>query len=160
LMTVLWYGHPVLAIVASEATSLLFLGYIIFEVTIDVFDHSRRSTDDIRGAICIYLLLGFAFASAHIMTESLIPGSYTLDIDTTTESLQELDLETRDAVGRGIRQSLYYYSFVTLTTLGFGDITPTSSLARTLTWIEAVVGQLFIAIAIARLVGMRFGTDD
>jgi hypothetical protein len=105
-------------------------------------------------------LLGFAFASAHIMTESLIPGSYTLDIDTTTESLQELDLETRDAVGRGIRQSLYYYSFVTLTTLGFGDITPTSSLARTLTWIEAVVGQLFIAIAIARLVGMRFGTDD
>jgi hypothetical protein len=49
---------------------------------------------------------------------------------------------------------------VTLTTLGFGDITPTSSLARTLTWIEAVVGQLFIAIAIARLVGMRFGTDD
>jgi hypothetical protein len=157
---VLWSGHPVLAVVASEVTTVVFLGYIIFEVASDVFDHSRRDTDDIRGAICIYLLLGFAFGAAHIMTEALVPGSYGIGVEHSVEDLQSLDPDTRDAVGRDIRQSLYYYSFVTLTTLGFGDITPTTQLARTLTWIEAVVGQLFIAIAIARLVGMRFGSED
>jgi len=48
-----------------------------------------------------------------------------------------------------------YFSFVTMTTLGYGDLSPTSDLSRTLAWLQAVLGQLYIAILIARLVGMH-----
>ena len=51
--------------------------------------------------------------------------------------------------------TLLYFSFVTLTTLGFGDITPVSPLAQTLTWLEAVAGQLYLAILLARLVSLH-----
>jgi hypothetical protein len=51
-------------------------------------------------------------------------------------------------------QNLTYFSFVTLTTLGYGDILPISRLARTLAWMEAVFGQLFLAVLVARLVGL------
>ena len=48
-----------------------------------------------------------------------------------------------------------YFSFVTLTTLGYGDITPLTPVAQTLAWLEAVVGQLYLAILVARLVGLH-----
>jgi len=48
-----------------------------------------------------------------------------------------------------------YYSFATLATLGMGDITPRSSLARTLSWIEAVLGQIYLAVLVARLIGLQ-----
>jgi hypothetical protein len=50
---------------------------------------------------------------------------------------------------------LVYYSFVTMTTVGYGDITPVSPPARTLSWLEAMMGQFYIAVLVAALVGIR-----
>ncbi len=55
-----------------------------------------------------------------------------------------------------MKRELNYFSFVTLATLGYGEITPVSALARTLAILEAVIGQMFVAVFIARLVGFHF----
>ncbi len=60
-----------------------------------------------------------------------------------------------EAVNAGREYTFIYYSFVTLTTLGYGEITPASHWSRTLAWTEAVIGQLFLAILVARLVGLH-----
>jgi hypothetical protein len=53
-----------------------------------------------------------------------------------------------------------YYSFATLTTLGMGDITPKSPLARTLSWLEAVLGQIYLAVLVARLIALQRPPDE
>ena len=74
------------------------------------------------------------------------PGSFSVAEPLTAQALTSLQEQA---------SILLYFSFVTLTTLGFGDITPLTSAARSLCWLEAVVGQMFIAILVARLVGLQ-----
>ncbi len=132
-------SHAPLLEGSVQALAVLFFAYIVFEIVWDITVCSDVTNDTIRGATCAYLLMGLAWASAYQLLALLQPGA--INIGTGAEIAQE--------------QNYTYYSFVVLTTLGFGDITPVSGLARSLTWIEAVVGQLFIATIIARLVGMR-----
>lgn len=130
---------------AVQGLGVLFFSYIVFEIIWDITTSIDVSNDTIRGAFCAYLLMGLAWASAYQLVALLQPGA--INIGTGTES--------------ALVQNYTYYSFVVLTTLGFGDITPVSGLARGLTWIEAVAGQLFIATVIARLIGMRMrGNPD
>jgi len=129
---------------AVQGLSVLFFSYIVFEIVWDITTSSNVTNDTIRGAFCAYLLMGLAWASAYQLVALLQPGA--IDIGPGGEITQA--------------QNFTYYSFVVLTTLGFGDITPVSGLARSLTWIEAVVGQLFIATIIARLVGIRMRDDS
>ena len=60
----------------------------------------------------------------------------------------------------GAQQDFIYFSFVTLTTLGYGDMSPVAPLAKTLAWFEAVVGQLFLAVTIARLVSLEISHKE
>ena len=90
-------------------------------------------------AVCAYLLLGGVFGVAASLVELQSPGSF---IDPTVAS------------GTVPWQSLFYASYVTLATLGFGDVVPAASWARSLMSLEAVVGTLFVAVVIARLVGV------
>ncbi|WP_297081991.1 potassium channel family protein [uncultured Demequina sp.] len=90
-------------------------------------------------AVCAYLLLGGVFGVAASLMELQSPGSFT---DPTVAS------------GTVPWQSLFYASYVTLATLGFGDVVPTALWARSLLSLEAVVGTLFVAVVIARLVGV------
>ena len=93
----------------------------------------------IVGALCIYLLLGVLWAALYGLVEVFEPSAFQLAGSQAKEPLEH---------------SLYY-SFVTLTTLGYGDMTPLHPVARTLAYLEAVVGQLYIAVLIAGLVGRR-----
>lgn len=129
---------------AVEGLGLLFFSYVVFEIVRDITTSLDVSNDTIRGAFCAYLLMGLAWSSAYQLVALLQPGA--INIGTGGELTQA--------------QNYTYYSFVVLTTLGFGDITPVSGLARSLTWIEAVTGQLFIATIIARLVGIRMRNDS
>jgi len=95
------------------------------------------SPNRIIGAICIYLLLGVIWSIAYSVTEHWQPGSF--------HGLTE-------QVSATWNRDWVYYSFVTLTTLGYGDITPVSQTARSLSLIEAVVGQFYIAVLVAGLV--------
>jgi len=92
----------------------------------------------IQGAIAVYLLLGLAWAHAYELIEYLGPGSFTGAF--------------RDA---GRFSSWMYFSFVTLATLGYGDIAPVHPAARSLAVAEAITGQLYLAILIARLVSQE-----
>ena len=91
------------------------------------------------GGICIYLLLGMTWAFFYLFINIAIPDSF--DGLTSTEiGDQVIDL--------------IYFSFVTLTTLGYGDLTPVRPLARTVAYLEAIVGQFYVAVLVAWLVAM------
>jgi len=97
-------------------------------------------TNRIVGAICIYLLTGLLWALMYLLIAQAIPGAFN-----------------------GIEQSVWYenfadiayYSYVTLTTLGYGDISPVAPLARFLVYMEAIVGVFYMAILVASLVSTR-----
>jgi voltage-gated potassium channel len=97
------------------------------------------------GAICAYLLLGIALGLLNMFIHRLMPGSYT-GISDSPSSLAGLDM--------------IYYSFVTITTLGYGDISPVRPLARAVAYITAVAGQFYIAILVGMMVGAYMKQSD
>ena len=100
----------------------------------------RVSGDTLRGAVCVYVLLGVAWAVAYRFVGFLEPDAFNI---------------AGHFVDQGRSLALHiYFSFVTLTTLGYGDISPISPIARTLALLEAAAGQIYVAITIARLVSM------
>jgi hypothetical protein len=99
----------------------------------------------VRGAVAGYLLLGMACAYAYLLIDTLIPGSF---------QISAADLHSRKAQS----DAFYYFSIVTLTTLGYGDITAVHPVARSVVMMEALLGQLYPAILIARLVTLQMET--
>ena len=95
------------------------------------------SPNRIVGAVCVYLLLGVMWSLAYNVLEYLQPGSF--------KGLSELVSPTWNP-------DWIYFSFVTITTLGYGDITPITQTARSLAVAEAIVGQFYIAVLVAGLV--------
>jgi len=93
----------------------------------------------IIGAICIYLLLGLNWAMLFLFTNMAIPDSFH-GLTATTIGAQFSEF--------------MYFSFVTITTLGYGDLIPVKPLARTFAFLEAIVGQFYVAVLVAWLVGM------
>ncbi|MGE5798895.1 MAG: potassium channel family protein [Syntrophaceae bacterium] len=96
----------------------------------------------IQGAVAAYLLLSVIFAIAYGLLESFAPASFLLP-------------SSHSHAGTRINPSFYYFSVVTLTTTGYGDITAASPFARTLVMMEALIGPLYPAILIARLVSLH-----
>jgi len=130
----------------SSLSTALFLGYVMAIILNDVLRSRSISTDQVFGGICAYLLMGISWGFIYVALERLDPGAFQM-----SQALVEEHPET-----------FQYYSFVTLTTLGYGDITPVTPPARTFSWLVAVCGQLYIAVLIARLVGQHLMTrrDD
>jgi hypothetical protein len=133
--------------VATLVLSLIFLGYVAWVIMKAVVRPGFVTTDKIYGAMCVYLLLGGLWAHAYCILEIVEPGSFSFPEQTSPRSLVE------QSDYRELENDLGFYSYVTLTTLGYGDITPVSHRARQLSWMQALFGQLFIAVTIARLVG-------
>lgn len=124
---------------AAGAASTAFLAYTAWLVLRRVMAPGHVDGDRIAGAVCVYLLLGLTWALGFWLLETVQPGSF--EGPTTA----------------GGEVAFVYYSFSTLTTLGYGDVTPKAPLARTLSWMEAVCGQMFLAVTVATLVGLRLG---
>ena len=133
-------------VMANLGTFVVFLGFLGCVITYEMFQEDRVRLDTIFGGITIYLLFGLIWAFAFSIVEHLTPGSYP----SLGSPLQELRPRYEF-----LFPELIYFSFVTLTTLGYGDIVPTNPLARTLAILEAIVGQLYVAVAIAALVGLH-----
>jgi len=104
-----------------------------------IFSGNRIDGNRIIGAICVYLLLGVLLALLNMFVYELIPDSFS-GITGNVDTEQGLDL--------------IYYSFVTMTTLGYGDIAPVGPLARALAYFGAVTGQFYIAILVGMTVGL------
>jgi len=124
--------------IIGNILTILFTGYTATIILSYLFTEDEITGDVIMGAICVYFLIGLAWAFIFFTLELLQPGSFQMP------------------QGQGIDLTHFsYYSYVTLTTLGYGDITPISTQARSLALLEAIMGQLYLAILVARLVGIH-----
>ncbi len=144
-LLVRWLDHfldsPAVTVTSLVAT-LAFLGLTIGGVLAKVLASGRITWHRLQGAIAVYLMLGLSWALLYSLVEIRNPGSF--NVPSVEASVEEEGMD-----------DFVYFSFVTLTTLGYGDMTPKGSEARTLTILEALVGQLFIGILIARLVSLQ-----
>ena len=125
----------------STLASLVSLCWVVLAL---VLRRGSITTRRIEGAIVVYLLLGFSWAQAYELVALWHAGAFA------------------GAVGGWGSLPFLYYSFVTLTTMGYGDIMPVHPLARALAVLEALTGQLYLAILLARLVSLelRSRRDD
>lgn len=110
------------------------------------FMRSRVDMDLIYGAISIYLLIGSGFGELFQALALADPNSFN-------------GIEIADSYDK-VARSMNYFSFVTLTTLGYGDITPATHNTKVLAYSEAIVGQLYLAILVARLVGTHMAQSQ
>ena len=123
-----------------QVLKLMFVGLLLAVLSVQVFKAGPVTAHRIRGAIVVYLLLGGAWGLLYSLVHMTTPHAFHL----------ARHLAPGDTAS--IQRSLTYFSFTTLTTTGFGDITPTNSLSRTLAMFEAMTGQLYLVITMARLV--------
>jgi hypothetical protein len=140
---VLWasrfYPSPFLRHLSGVLSIVILLLYVRI-VLLVMFRQGPVSWSRIQGGVCAYLLVGMAWASAFDLVEQFHPGSFRFVSEPTN-----MDQLT---------SKLVYFSFTTLTTVGFGDVLPVYPFARSLAIAEAIVGQLFPAILIGALVAM------
>jgi len=122
------------------------LVFFFLSCIIAVYDVLFGGAIDINrlvGAACIYLLSGSLWGIVYFLLSVISPASFVgITGETWSEQLNEFT----------------YHSFVTLTTLGYGDITPAAPVARTLNYLEAVLGQLYLTVLVASLVGIHIAS--
>ncbi|MCH9614674.1 MAG: hypothetical protein SP1CHLAM54_13620 [Chlamydiia bacterium] len=127
--------------IISHPWNALFILFIIGHISHYVFNNKKMGWNTIFGALCVYLLIGFTFAQIYDWIDYMVPEAFNVHLGEHT----------------------IYFSFVTLTTLGYGDIYPVNKFAQSVSIVEVVLGQLYIATAIARAIGTYIhlgGTHD
>jgi hypothetical protein len=127
----------------TTGLSLLYVGLLLVTLLLRIFRAGLVTIHRIAGAIVVYLLLGALWAFLYQVVALTIPQAFRLPEDLAgsgSEALQRL---------------LMYFSIITLTSTGYGDITPVHPVARLLAMFEALVGQLYLAITLARLVSLE-----
>src|SRR5262245_53146208 len=134
--------------IARHLLGAAFLGYVISVMLVVIFTRQRVTADTVCASLCIYLLLGVVWALGYSVVDALDDNAFLWTQETTAP-------RHRIRLGMGQSTAGLYFSFATLTTLGYGDIVPLSPMARMLATLEAVTGQLFLAVLVARLVGMH-----
>ena len=128
------------------AAALVFIGFVEFQMLHFIVRAPRVNSEVLCAGISGYLLLGILWMSAYMLVSSLNPAAFSFNIGTSfTGPLSQFDA--------------YYFSFTTLSTVGYGDITPLSHGARALAMIEAMTGMLYMAVLISRLVALHSSPD-
>jgi hypothetical protein len=127
----------------SVRKEIVFAVLLFSYTTISIFIHLIRSrevtTEILFAAVCVYLLIGLTWASLYVFVDLVNPGSF---VDTSGN----LPMTS---------PRYLFFSFVTLTTVGYGTLTPATDQARSIAMMEAIVGQIYITILVARLVGLH-----
>ena len=139
-------GSNTIAVV-RHIVGLVYVGYVILLIFGYLFATVRVTVNTIAASLCIYFLIAIVWAEIYSIMEIANPGSFQITGADTKDVLLELG-------GEGTAMALYY-SLVTLTTLGYGDIVPRTAPARMFAAMEAVTGQMYLAVLVARLVGMH-----
>lgn len=132
--------HRAFFLLPDQILGLVFMIYVTGVLVWTIVSNPSVTTDTLAGAVSAYMLIGLTFGMAYMMIEMLIPGSF------------------KDTVqpGKVLSPSEFtFFSFVTLTTVGYGDIVPWGAHARAVAIVESVIGIMYPAVLISRLVGMH-----
>jgi len=124
----------------STLCDFLFILLIIFTALNQIIYSDKISLHNLAGTVCVYLLAGILWSLVYYFLNTSMPGSFEGNLSSTKQ------LHLHDFV---------YFSFVTLTTLGYGDIVPITATARSVVYIEAIFAQFYIAILVAGLVSVH-----
>lgn len=133
--------------IAHNIAIIMFFIFVSWHVLAAVINDRRVTLDTIRGAVCVFLLAGLAWAYVY--------GTILL-LDSEAIRIAAGDEESGlSPFGSSSFVEIVYFSFVTITALGYGDITPVSALARTTAYLQAIFGQFYLAVMVARLVAIH-----
>jgi len=122
----------------AHVLTVFFLMLVAMLIISHVLKTEKVTPEKIFGALSVYLLLGVIWAFLYLVVDFLAPGSFRYGQDRALTDAE-----------------MVYYSFVTLTTLGYGDIVPVAPSVRALATLEAITGQLYLTVLVARLVGLQ-----
>jgi len=143
--TVIFIKQDESIFIALYFACAIFLSLITFAVIYSITQHQRITLDSLFGAICGYFLIGFSWTFFYMVIKVIYPESFPAHM---------LEGSMHDRT-----QHFFYFSFSTMTTLGYGDILPLTNVSRTFAWLEAVCGQIYLAVWISQLVGLRIAQE-
>ncbi len=143
-----WFASEQSQLLAYAFFKILFFSYIVYHIFRYLITARQVDADIISAAICLYLLTGMTWALIYFTVVMLDPLAINLQIELVA---------TRESA-TSLMQELIYFSYVTQTTLGYGEITPATGIARALVIAQSLFGQIYIAVVIARLVGLQIAT--
>ena len=133
-------GVEILPLPAVGGSALLLFAYTTIFVLARVLRSEQVTGDTLCGAIAVYLMIGLTWSFGYVLLEYLQPGSF------------QLAAGGRPRAGG---KDLLYFSYVTLATLGYGDVVPVTDGARSLAVLEGLCGTVYMAILVARLIGLH-----
>jgi hypothetical protein len=145
-------SRPVLD--ARALLMLLFITVITATMLWAVLHRSVVTLDTVLGAVCVFLLLGALWAVLYDVAALHRPDAFRMPDEPPSASPQRTS-----SASLKLPDSLYF-SYVTLTTVGYGDIIPISRATRTLAWMEAVTGQIYLIVLVARLVAVHVAHSE
>jgi len=119
--------------------AFLLFAYTTFRIFMHIIKSREVTAEILFASICVYILIGLTWATLYVIIEILYPGSL---IDSNGQILHD-------------GADFLFFSFTTLTTVGYGNIEAITDQARSLASLEAIVGQLYLTIMVARLVGLH-----
>jgi hypothetical protein len=126
---------------AVTAARLVFVGFVVVRLLVFILRAPRVNSEVLCAGISIYLLLGLLWTFAYTAVARVTPDAFAFSVPASA---------SHEMAGF----NAFYFSFTTLTTLGYGDITPISNVARMLAIMESMSGTLFVGVLIARLVSL------
>jgi hypothetical protein len=139
-----WVNHIWPGLVAPQvfpAAGMVFVGFVVAQFLHFILRAPRVNSEVLCAGISTYLLLGLFWMFSYLLVAQLVPDSFAFSTGPpSSHSMTHFNA--------------YYFSFVTLSTVGYGDVTPVSNEARALAVAEAMTGTLYVAVLIARLVAL------
>lgn len=129
---------------AAHATGFSILVIVAFAAIRWILEPGPVTFDKMIGGLCVYIMIGIGWGELYQLLYSFDPNSFS---------------GVGEQTGHFLSWRLNYFSFVTLTTLGYGDILPATPLAQSITVLETLVGQLYLAVLVAALVSAFFADE-
>ena len=132
-------------IILEHSSNILFWTYIAIRILKFILSQNVITPELIYAALSVYFIFGLAWASMYQVLEISNPDSFSMS--------------NAEASSQNFMFQMWYFSMVTLTTLGYGDIAPVTMTARVFVVLEAIMGQFYLAVLIANLVGRRIAQE-